>query len=176
MTAEEVYQYFGSAYAAAKAIGISKQSFSEWIEKRFIPFTRQIQIEKITKGKLVALEEDAKKPDPKKALESDSHYLPNFRYFHKKYGMCKVESIYFRKGKLPKITFVVDGNNKEKFAVFDTKNLMQASDLVDSSGKTVFEGDVCLLKNGDEFIFESLDMKNKLKKSGKFKIIGNIFQ
>lgn len=175
MTAEEVYQYFGSAYSAAKAIGITKQSFSEWIEKRFIPFNRQIEIQKITKGKLIAREEDAKKPS-KDAVNTELNYLPNYRYYDKKRGMCRVDSINFRKGKPPKITYMVKGNNREKFSVFSAKNLMQAADLLDSKGKMLYEGDICLLKNGEKFIFKSLDMVNKLKKAGKFKIIGSVFE
>ena len=174
MTAEEVYQYFGSAYAAAKAIGITKQSFAKWINKRFIPFNRQIEIEKITKGKLVALEEDGRKPAHDKK-ESESIYLPNFRYYDKKHGMCKVESIHFRKGKSPKITYAVKGNNRKKFTSFSVENLMQAVDLVDCEGKTLYEGDICLLSRGRKFIFKSIDMLEKLQII-KFKIIGSIFE
>jgi hypothetical protein len=174
MTPEEVYQYFGSAYAAAKAIGITKQSFSYWIEKRFIPFNRQIEIQKITKGKLRAREEDAKKLNPNNTNESKTNYLPNFRYYDKKHGMCRVESLHFRKGKVPKITYVVEGNNKEKFSVFNTKNLIQASDLFDSKGIRLYEGDICL-NNKVRFIFKNIEMANEFKKFGKFKIIGNIF-
>lgn len=175
MNTDEVYQFFGSCWKASKAIGITKQGFSIWEKRGYIPLKQQIKIEKITKGKLIAREEDAKKPDPNEALDTESNYLPNFRYYDKKHGMCKVESIYFRKGKRPKITYVIEGNNREKFAVFSARNLMQASDLTDSDGCTLYEGDICLLENGDKFTFKHIGEEKKLKKLGKFKIIGNIF-
>ena len=89
--------------------------------------------------------------------------------------MCEIASINFRKGKQPKITYLIKGNNIEKFTAFVTKNLMQASDLKDSKGKTLYEGDVCLLKNNQKFIFENITLTSKIKKLGTFKIIGNIF-
>lgn len=173
MILEEVYQFFGSANKAANVLNITRQAFYGWIRRGYIPLKQQIKIEKITKGKLIAKKEDA---NPNNTINADSHYLASFRYYDKKHGMCRVESLHFRKGKLPKITYVINGNNREKFAVFDTKNLMQASDIVDSSGDFVYEGDICKLKNGEEFVFKSLDMANKLKKLGTFKIIGNIFE
>jgi DNA-binding transcriptional regulator Cro len=173
MTAEEIYQYFGSAYSAAKAIGITKQAFSKWIEKRFVPFNRQIAIQKITKGKLVAKEEDARKYQ-KDETKVESTYLPNFRYYDKNHGMCRVESIHFRKGKRPKITYMIEGNNTKKFTVFSTTNLMQASDLLDSKGIRLYEGDICLI-NKCRFIFNNIEMTHEFKEFGKFKIIGNIF-
>lgn len=182
MTTDDVYQFFGSGWKASCAIGIVKQTFSNWIERGFIPMKQQLQIEKITKGKLIAREEDAKKPDPKKALESDSHYLPNFRYYDKKHGMCNVESIHFRKGKPPKITYVVKRNNIEKFTSFSVENLMQASDLVDCEGKTLYEGDICfLLGKRRKLIFKNMSFISALENKAtqgyfKFKIIGNIFE
>lgn len=174
MTTDDVYQFFGSAVKASYAIGITRAAFSAWIKRGFIPIEQQKKIEKITKGKLIARKEDAKKPNSDEAELTS--YLPNFRYYDKKHGMCKVEAIHFRKGKQPKITYVIEGNNIEKFSVFSTKNLMQASDFVDSCGHTVFEGDILLLKNKEKFIFKSLDLANKLKKLGKFKIIGSVFE
>jgi len=173
MKTDDVYQFFGSAWKAACAIGIAKQSFSNWIRRGFIPFKSQIKIEKITKGKLRAREEDAKKPQEDET-QVESTYLPSFRYYDKKHGMCRVESLHFRKSKLPKITYVVEGNNKEKFAVFNTKNLMQATYLLDSKGIRLYEGDICLI-NKCRFIFKNIEMANEFKEFGKFKIIGNIF-
>jgi hypothetical protein len=175
MTTDEVYQYFGTAYAAAKAMGITKQAFSEWIKNGFIPLKRQKKIEALTKGKLIAREEEAKKPIPSSQDEKEGklNYLPNFRYYDKKYGMCKVESIHFRKGKRPQITYLVKG---KKLTSFTAKYLMQAADVVDFYCNPVFEGDILKLKNGEKFIFESLDMANKLKKLGEFKIIGSVFE
>jgi hypothetical protein len=171
MKTDDVYQFFGSGWKASIAIGVTRQTFSVWIKRGYIPFQQQKKIEKITKGKLIAREEDAKK-----SIESTKEYLPSFRYYDRKYGMCRVESIHFRKGKAPKITYIIEGNNREKFSVFGSKNLMQAADIVDFYCRPVFEGDILKLKNGDKCIFESLDMVNKLKKLGKFKIIGNIFE
>lgn len=180
MTPEEVYQYFGSAYTAAKAIGVTKQAIAKWLKKRFIPFNRQIEIQKITKGDLIAQEGDAKKP-----LNNDvitCTHLPNFRYYDKKHGMCQVESIRFRKGKAPKITYISEKDNRKKFTSFGMENLMHASDLVDANGLTVFEGDILQFekngKKGDNFTFGSIGQSAQLKKrkKGKFKIIGNIFE
>ena len=176
MTTDEVYQYFGTAYAAAKAMGITKQAFSEWIKNGFIPFKRQKKIEALTKGKLVSREEDAKKPIPSSQDEKEGklNYLPNFRYYDKKYGMCKVESIHFRKSKRPQITYVVKG---KKLTSFMGKYLMQAADLIDCYGNTVFEGDILKLKNGEKIIFKKIDDVDKLKKHmGLFKIIGSVFE
>lgn len=182
MTIEEVYQYFGSAYAAAKAIGVTKQAFSQWLKNGFIPIKSQEKIEHLTKGKLIAKSEEAKKPDINIAGESESNYLPNFRYYDKKHGMCKVESIHFRKGNRPKITYIAEGNNKRKFTVFSTRNLMQAADILDSEGKTLYEGDICiLLGTKRKVIFKSMNLISELENKAtkgyfKFKIIGNIFE
>lgn len=175
MTTDEVYQYFGTAYAATKAMGITKQAFSGWIKNGFIPFKRQEKIEALTKGKLIAREEDAKKSNPSTDDNDKSlNYLPNFRYYDKKYGMCKVESIHFRKDKRPKITYIAKG---KKSTSFITKNLMQATDLTDSYGRTVFEGDILKLKNGEKIVFEKIEDIDKLEKYvGLFKIIGSVFE
>jgi len=174
MTTDDVYEFFGSGWKASCAIGITKSAFSAWIKRGYIPLKQQIRIQKITKGKLIALEKDAKK-SLDKTNEPECTYLPNFRYYDKKHGMCRVESLHFRKGKPPKITYVVEGNNTEKFASFNTENLMQACDLVDCEGKTLYEGDICLLSRGRKFTFKSIDMRDKLDII-KFIIIGNIFE
>lgn len=168
MTPEEVYQYFKSGYAAAKAIGISNQSFSAFMKNGYVPLKTQRKIEKFTNGKLTIGREDLK--------DLKENYLPNFRYYDKKHGMCHVESIRFRKGKAPKITYMVKGNNVEKFASFNSENLMQATELVDINGNSVFEGDIIQLENGKKLTIESFCMKIKINKNSEFIIIGNIFE
>jgi len=172
MTTDDVYQFFGSGWKASCAIGITKSGFSKWIARGYIPFDQQKKIEKLTKGKLTARKEDAKKSSDK-AVELA--YFPDFRYYDKKHGLSKVESLHFRKGKAPKITYKIKGNTLENFTSFEVKNLMQAVNLVDCEGHILYEGDIVRLKSGKKFTFEKIEMLDKLK-TVKFKIIGNIFQ
>ncbi|CAB4127687.1 YopX protein [uncultured Caudovirales phage] len=173
MKVDEVQQFFGSVKKAAKALGISEVAFYLWKRNDSIPFGRQKYIELLTKGKLIAREKDF-----------STHYknpLPAFRYYDKKHGMCRVTFMSFYEDKMPKITYKVPstvfyGNTTEKISAFSTENLMQAINLVDSNEKMVYEGDICRLKNGEKFIFKNMGMINKLKKVGKFTIIGNIFE
>ncbi len=168
MTVEEVYQYFGSACAAANAIGISRQSFAMFIKQGYVPLKTQRKIEKFTNGKLTIGREDLK--------DLKENYLPNFRYYDKKHGMCQVESIRFRKGKAPKITYISEKDNRKKFTSFDVENLMQATGLVDINDIPVFEGDIIQLENGKKLTIESFCMKIKINKNSEFIIIGNIFE
>jgi hypothetical protein len=169
MKIDEVYQFFGSAKNATSAIGVSRGSFYKWIDKGFIPMKQQKRFELLTKGKLksFASESDA---------EDHGIYLPIFRYYDKKHGMCEVESIHFRKGKRTKIIYVTPANRGEKFSVFNKQNLMQSFGILDCDGNLVYEGDILLLKNKEKFVFKSVEFINKLKKLAKFKIIGNIFE
>ena len=169
MTIDDVYQFFGSAKQAAVAIGISRSAFYKWIDRGFIPVKQQKSIEMLTKGKLIAFKLEDE-------IDDGSVYLPKFRYYDKKNGMCKVESIHFRDGKRPKIIYVKPGNKIEKFSVFDAKNLMQAVNLLDSKGNMVYEGDILFLKDGERFVFKDIEMVSKLRKLDRFKIIGNIFE
>lgn len=168
MKTDDVYQFFVSAKNAASTIGVSRSAFYKWIDRGYIPFKQQKKIELLTKGKLTAfgIEDD---------MDDKGVYLPMFRYYDKKHGMCEVESIHFRKGKKPKIVYVKPGNRMEKFSAFTTSSLMQACNVIDCEGKTVYEGDICLLKNKEKFVFTDMEMLSKLRKLGKFKIIGNIF-
>lgn len=175
MTPEDVYQFFGSGHKAALALDISRYGFSKWITAGRIPFKRQVKIEKITKGKLKANTEDAKKINPKDIKELN--YFPNFRYYDKKNGLCRVESLHFRKGKPVKIVYVIEGNKREKFTSFLSENLMEAYGIIDLYSKPLFEGDIVQFKNGDQLTFQSKEEMIKLKKkNGQFKIIGNIFE
>lgn len=168
MKTDDVYQFFGSARNASKAIGVTRSAFYKWMDRGYIPLKQQKIFELLTKGKLLA--------DIKKEEKEFGIYLPSFRYYDKKYGICCVKSIHFRKGKSPKITYSTNGKKVENLSVFTTKNLMQGVDVVDCEGEVLYEGDICLIKNKEKFIFENIEMLTKLKKLGKFKIIGNIFE
>ena len=52
MKTSEVIEFFGSQRQAAKAIGVAQPSISGWGE--FPPDMRQVQIERLTKKKLLA--------------------------------------------------------------------------------------------------------------------------
>ncbi len=169
MNIDDIYQFFGSAKNATSAIGVSRSAFYKWLDKGSIPIKQQKRFELFTKGKLKSFKVEDE--------GEDYHiYLPIFRFYDKKHGMCEVESIHFRKGKSPKIVCLKPGNRIEKFSVFSTNNLMQACDILDTDGNTVYEGDILLLKNKEKFVFKSMKLLNKLNKLGKFKIIGNIFE
>lgn len=169
MKIDEVYQFFGSAKNATSAIGVSRGSFYKWIDKGCIPIKQQKRFELLTKGKLKSFMSESDGEDY-------SICLPMFRYYDKKHGMCEVESIHFRKGKRTKIIYIKTGNRTEKFSVFNTNNLMQSFGILDCDGNAVYEGDILLLKNKEKFIFKNIEMLSKLKKLGKFKITGNIFE
>jgi DNA-binding transcriptional regulator Cro len=170
MTVDEVYQFFGSARKAAKAINVTAAAFSLWLKKGRIPMGQQRKFEQVTKHILNARIEDT---EPNISL---STYFPNFRYFDKKYGMVGVESIHFRKGERPKITYSLPGKKIEKLSKFNNENLMQAIDLQDYEGNILYEGDIILLKNKEKFVFKNIEMIHTIKRFGKFKIIGNIFE
>lgn len=60
MTYENLIEYFKTQSAIAQALNISQASVCVW-QKRTVPYLRQAQIERITKGKLKAkLEHDAR--------------------------------------------------------------------------------------------------------------------
>ena len=176
MTIDEVYQFFGSLGKASKITGIQKNTIWNWTQRGYVPFKQQKKIEEITKRKLIASKKDARKPEFDEGEENNTAviYLPKFRYYDDKNGMCEVESLHFRTGNCPKITYKVKGKTREKFSSFVTEKLMQASNLTDSEGQILYEGDICKLKSGKKLVF-SFDMKEKLEKT-TFKIIGNIFE
>jgi len=172
MTPDDLYEFFGSVKNISQSVNVSRSLFYKWNKKGEIPFKQQKRIELLTKGKLKAI--SAKYFNEE--VDSTYIYLPLFRYYDKKYGMCAVELIHFRKGKPHKIVYVKEGNRSEKFSSFITKNIMQATNVTDVDGRNVYEGYILLLKNKQKFFFRSLDMLHKLKKLGKFKIIGNVFE
>lgn len=116
MTLQEVYQFFGSPYAACKAIGITPGASTYWNEKGYIPFRTQKYIESITKGKLIA--------DKVRKAKSIKDGVPSiFKYQDKKHGLCEVIFIHFTKGTEPKIIYISPQNGK-KVTVFGAKNLV----------------------------------------------------
>lgn len=176
MRTDDVYQFFGSAKKVYEMLGISKSAFYKWCTNGCIPFKQQLKLQTFSQGKLIASRNDMPKYYRDEEVDIYSIYLPMFRYFDKKHGMCEVESIHFKKGNHPRIVYIKPGNKIERFSVFNAQNLMQAVDVKDCEGKTVYEGDICLLKTKEKFTFENMERLNKLKKLGKFKIIGNIFE
>jgi DNA-binding transcriptional regulator YdaS (Cro superfamily) len=64
MRTEEAIRFYSSQSALARALGITQASVAGWGE--YPPGGRQLQIEKVTKGKLKA-EPDCMKPRDQKA-------------------------------------------------------------------------------------------------------------
>jgi hypothetical protein len=54
MTIDEVLKYFKTQYRVCKELEISRQNFTKWIEKGYIPYTQQHRLENLTEGKLKA--------------------------------------------------------------------------------------------------------------------------
>ena len=53
MKTKDAVEYFGKKSALAEALGIKKQSIYTW--GLIVPFKRQLQLEKLTNGKLRAM-------------------------------------------------------------------------------------------------------------------------
>lgn len=171
MKLEEVYQYYGSANQACKALGLSRQSFSVWNKRGYIPILQQLRLEKLTNGKLLADEKHAYRQE-----ESTTIYLPCFRFYSKTHGLCMVETINFQIGKKPKIVYLVKGAKAKKLVSFSTKTLMQASGVTDIEGANVFEGDVVTASNhAGYFVFKHIGMLDQLKGLEHVKIVGHIY-
>lgn len=171
MTLEEVYQYYGSANQACKALGLTRQSFTAWNKRGYIPMLQQLRLEKLTNGKLCANESHAHKQEG--AVEI---HLPAYRYYDKKHGLCPVESLVFQPGKKAKVIYSVDAVRAKKISTFVTKYLMKAVDVKDSFGNYVFEGDVIAYNEGrDYFIFDTEKKVDELKSLGAIAIAGHIY-
>ena len=54
MTFDQLIKHFGSQVVAAKAIGCTQPTLSNWKSRGRIPMLQQLRIELITKGKLKA--------------------------------------------------------------------------------------------------------------------------
>lgn len=52
MTINQILKYYGSAYRAAQALGVSRQVISLWKKKSNVPLLQQYRYEKLTNGKL----------------------------------------------------------------------------------------------------------------------------
>lgn len=61
MKVDDVIAHFGTATAAARALGVTKGAVSQWVTAGQIPSLRQYQIERVTGGALRASE--PAKPD-----------------------------------------------------------------------------------------------------------------
>lgn len=60
MTVDDIKEYFGSFYKAARFLNISEQSTMNWKRRGYIPIASQMKIEKLTDGALKARFEDCK--------------------------------------------------------------------------------------------------------------------
>ncbi|HMF72308.1 MAG TPA: Cro/CI family transcriptional regulator [Flavitalea sp.] len=170
MTLEEVYQYFGSGNQACKALGLTRQSFSIWTKRGYIPMLQQLRLEKLTHGELKADESHSYKN-----TEDKKEYWPNYRYYSKTHGMCQVDSIVFQEGMKAKITYRVKGAKLRKISTFNAKFLMQAIDKKDTNHKFVYEGDVLLCEDNNYFYFHDIKQMQDLLKLTNFIIIGHIY-
>ena len=54
MTLEQIRKHFGSYAEAARKIGITRGGIAQWKTFGFVPRFRQLQVEKLTGGKLQA--------------------------------------------------------------------------------------------------------------------------
>ncbi len=61
MTIEDAIRLFGSQSILCRALGIHKQSISQWRKQGYIPPYHQLKIEQLTQGKLKAGLEDIDK-------------------------------------------------------------------------------------------------------------------
>lgn len=179
MTLEEIHEYYGSAVEACRALGISQPNFSVWNRRGYVPLLQQMRIEKLTGGVLCANEEHAYKKE-----RSAGIYLPSYRFFSTKYGMCPVSCITFNLGKKPRISYIakIDKNQYgmteyKKIVSFDRKYLMQAVDVLDINGNYVYEGDVIRAKKrSNPFVFRNIAMLPQLKELQGIRVVSHIYQ
>lgn len=54
MTIEEVLKIYDSGYQICRELGIHRNNYTNWKKKGHIPFVQQLNIEKLTNGKLKA--------------------------------------------------------------------------------------------------------------------------
>lgn len=51
MTLEEVYNHYGQCWAlTCRELGVSRNTYQNWVKKGFIPIETQVRIEHTTKG------------------------------------------------------------------------------------------------------------------------------
>jgi len=61
MRLDELYNYYGTWYALARALNVGVNTHQYWRKIGYIPYPTQLVIEKRTKGLFKASEEDAKR-------------------------------------------------------------------------------------------------------------------
>lgn len=61
MNLQQIHQYYGSYVELANILRINKQAINNWRRNGFIPIYRQMQIEKLTNGKLKASIEEVER-------------------------------------------------------------------------------------------------------------------
>lgn len=54
MTIEEVLKIYKTGYQVCKALEITRQNFSSWQKRGYIPYRQQLKLEMLTEGKLKA--------------------------------------------------------------------------------------------------------------------------
>jgi DNA-binding transcriptional regulator YdaS (Cro superfamily) len=54
MTPEHVINYYGTQTEAGRQLGLAQSTVAEWKQRGRIPYLRQLDIERVTKGKLKA--------------------------------------------------------------------------------------------------------------------------
>lgn len=54
MTIEEVLQIYKTGYQVCKVLEITRQNFSVWQKRGYIPYRQQLKLEILTQGKLKA--------------------------------------------------------------------------------------------------------------------------
>jgi hypothetical protein len=60
MLLDELYEYFGTWTKLVRSLDFSHTSYLVWRKKGYIPYTSQLRIEKITRGKFKAKQAHAK--------------------------------------------------------------------------------------------------------------------
>ena len=84
MEIDDVLNYFGSARATCKLLGIAEQNFTVWKKNKFIPLINQIRLQEITKGQLKANMDLLNKPASRTAMQVELEELRAFKKAHEK--------------------------------------------------------------------------------------------
>lgn len=171
MRIEDVYAFYDSSHDIQDALGITRQALSNWKKRGYIPWEKQLWLQDITNGKLQASREHLKPEQLSKI------YLPQFRYFDKKIGMCKVVSLYFNEGRKVRIVYKESLSDKKSYSTYIDDFLMQASHIKDINGNFVFEGDVVAYEGSKDkyYILKDIADTNVLQVLNKIEVIGHIY-
>jgi hypothetical protein len=65
MTPQQAIAHFGKQWDLANSLGITQSSVAEWVQRGYIPWPRQFQIQCVTAGRLQA---DPVDPAPKRRV------------------------------------------------------------------------------------------------------------